>query len=246
MPRELFGNGTTPAALTRAFSRYTVLGSLALHLVIIAVVLIVPLFADDVLPRIDMGRVQFVNQVFTQPTVPPSMPAKPRVVPAVNPHAAPIDAPDRIIEEQPPVPANAVQGSFDAVGVNTGPPDFGNFGVNTGSPAPAPPPVVTPPRPQGPQRVGGAIRAPVRVNYVLPIYPQIAQQARVQGEVKIDATIGIDGRVQEAHVVSGSPLLADAALSAVRQWRYTPTTLNNQPIAVIMTVNVTFTLNPDR
>ena len=49
--------------------------------------------------------------------------------------------------------------------------------------------------------------------------------------------------MQEAHVVSGSPLLSDAALSAVRQWRYTPTTLNNQPIAVIMTVTVTFTLN---
>ena len=94
--------------------------------------------------------------------------------------------------------------------------------------------------------MGGAIRAPVRVNYVVPSYPQIAQAARVQGEVTIDATIGIDGRVQEARVVSGSPLLADAALSAVRQWRYTPTTLNNQPIAVIMTVKVTFTLNPDR
>jgi protein TonB len=241
MPRELFGNGTTPAALTRAFSRYTVLGSLALHLVIIAVVLIVPLFADDVLPRIDMGRVQFVNQVFTQPTVPPAAPVTPRVVQAVNPNAAPTVAPDRIIDEQPVVPANAVQGSFDAIGLNTGPADFGNFGVNTGSPTPAPP-VVTAPRPQGPQRVGGAIRAPVRVNYVLPIYPEIAQRARVEGEVKIDATIGVDGVVQEAHVVSGSPLLSDAALIAVRQWRYTPTTLNNQPVAVIMSVIVTFRL----
>jgi protein TonB len=246
MPRELFGNGTTPAALTRAFSRYTVLGSLALHLVIIAVVLIVPLFADDVLPRIDMGRVQFVNQVFTQPSIPPAAPSTPRVTPVVNHDAAPIEPPSRIIDEQPPVPANAVQGSFDTIGANTGPPDFGNFGVNAGTGTPAPPPVVTPPRPQGPQRVGGAIRAPVRVNYVVPSYPQIAQAARVQGEVTIDATIGIDGRVQEARVVSGSPLLADAALSAVRQWRYTPTTLNNQPIAVIMTVKVTFTLNPDR
>ena len=246
MPRELFGNGNTPAALTRAFSRYTVLGSLALHLVVIAVVLIVPLFADDVLPRIDMGRVQFVNQVFTEPSIPPSRPSTPRVTPVVNHDAAPIAPPDRIIDEQPPIPANAVQGSFEAVGVNTGTPDFGTLGVNTGTATPAPPPVITPPRPQGPQRVGGAIRAPVRINYVVPVYPQIAQQARVQGVVQIDATIGIDGLVKEAHVVSGSPLLADAALSAVRQWRYTPTTLNNQPIAVIMTVNVTFTLSPDR
>jgi protein TonB len=96
--------------------------------------------------------------------------------------------------------------------------------------------------PPKPVPVGGAIRAPRKVFDVLPVYPQIAQAARVEGDVIIQATIGVDGMVQEARVVSGRPLLNDAALNAVRQWRYTPTTLNNQPVAVIMTVTVAFRL----
>lgn len=243
MPRDLFGSGTMPTALTRAFSRYTVLGSLALHLVVIAVVLIVPLLADDVMPRLDMGRVQFVSQVFTPPS-PPAAVAPPQVRPAVSHDAAPILPPDRIRDPEPLQPANVAQGSFaiDAAAANTG---FGaDIGIALNNAAPAPPPVVTPPRPvqQGPVRAGGLIRQPVRTHYVAPVYPSIAQSARVEGQVQIEAIIGLDGVVQQARVVSGSPLLSDAALSAVRQWRYTPTTLNNQPVAVIMTVVVTFTL----
>jgi protein TonB len=244
MPRDLFGSGTRPTALTRAFSRYTVLGSLALHLVIIAVVLIVPLFADDVLPRVDMGRVQFVNQAFVQPpSVPPAASATPKVQPAVNHDAAPVVPPSRIIEEQQIPPVNAVIGSISDVTSVSGPVDVGAIGDTKGIAPPGPPPVVTPRQaPLGPQRVGGAIRQPVRTNYVAPVYPEIARVARVQGAVQIEAVIGTDGVVQQARVISGSPLLSDAALSAVRQWRYTPTTLNNQPISVIMTVTVTFTL----
>jgi protein TonB len=64
----------------------------------------------------------------------------------------------------------------------------------------------------------------------------------VEGEVEIEAVIGEDGRVREARVTRGKPLLDDAALAAVRQWAFTPTTLNGEPVAVIMTVTVVFTL----
>ena len=74
------------------------------------------------------------------------------------------------------------------------------------------------------------------------VYPPIAQSARVQGIVIIEATIGPDGKVRDAKVLRGQPLLNDAALSAVRQWEYTPTLLNGVPVPVIMTVTVTFTL----
>ena len=75
-----------------------------------------------------------------------------------------------------------------------------------------------------------------------PVYPPIAQSARVQGVVIIEAVIGPTGQVQEARVLRSIPLLDSAALDAVKQWEYTPTLLNGVPVPVIMTVTVNFTL----
>ena len=91
-------------------------------------------------------------------------------------------------------------------------------------------------------RVGGAIRQPTQIKKVNPVYPPIAQSARVQGVVIIEAIIGPDGRVTEAKVLRSIPLLDAAALDAVKQWVYTPTLLNGVPVPVIMTVTVNFTL----
>jgi protein TonB len=74
------------------------------------------------------------------------------------------------------------------------------------------------------------------------VYPPIAQQAKIQGAVVIEAIIDIDGKVREARVLRPLPMLDQAALDAVRQWEYEPTLLAGQPIAVVMTVTVTFTL----
>ena len=91
-------------------------------------------------------------------------------------------------------------------------------------------------------RVGGNIKPPTKTKDVRPVYPSIAQSARVQGVVIIEATIGPDGRVQEAKVLRSIALLDAAALDAVKQWVFTPTTLNGTPVPVIMTVTVNFTL----
>ena len=91
-------------------------------------------------------------------------------------------------------------------------------------------------------RVGGQIRAPQKVVNVAPVYPQEAQDAGVQGVVIIEAKIGADGSVAEAWVVRSIPMLDQAALDAVRQWRYSPTLLNGAPVPVIMTTTVNFTL----
>jgi protein TonB len=91
-------------------------------------------------------------------------------------------------------------------------------------------------------RVGGNIKAPQKVKDVRPTYPAIAQSARVQGVVIIEATIGPNGQVEEAKVLRSIPLLDAAALDAVKQWQFTPTTLNGVPVPVIMTVTVNFTL----
>jgi protein TonB len=104
----------------------------------------------------------------------------------------------------------------------------------------APPP--PPPPPPAPVRVGGQIKQPTQLKRVNPEYPAIAQSARVQGVVIIEAIIGPNGKVQEAKVLRSIPLLDAAALDAVKQWEYTPTMLNNMPVPVIMTVTVNFTL----
>ena len=74
-------------------------------------------------------------------------------------------------------------------------------------------------------------------------YPPIAQSARIQGIVIIEATIGADGQIVNARILRSVPLLDQAALDAVRQWQYTPTLLNGVPVPVIMTVTVAFTLS---
>src|ERR1019366_1085277 len=96
----------------------------------------------------------------------------------------------------------------------------------------APPP---PPPPPAPVRGGGGIKPPTQVKDVNPIYPPIAQSARVQGIVILEATIGPDGHVQDVHVLRSIPLLDNAAMDAVKQWVYTPTLLNKQPVPIIMT-----------
>jgi protein TonB len=244
MPRDLFNAGTTPATMTRGFSRYVVIGSaLLLHVGIVAVVLIVPLFADDVLPKPETSRIQYLDATFVAPNPPVAPPAVVRPVPVqvVNRDAAPIVPPERIREEQPDPRASYAIGALpnDAV---AGPSGLVGLGETVTNAAPAPPPMPAPPAPQKPFRPGSGIREPLKVKNVFPVYPQIAQAARVEGKVVIEATIGTDGTVQQARVVSGTPLLNDAALDAVRQWRYRPTLLNNQPVAVIMTVTVMFTL----
>ena len=92
-------------------------------------------------------------------------------------------------------------------------------------------------------RVGGDIKEPKKTRNVNPVYPKIAQAAKVSGVVILEATISKEGEVRDVKVLRSIPMLDNAALEAVRQWRYTPPLLNNVPVDVIMTVTVNFTLN---
>jgi TonB family protein len=97
----------------------------------------------------------------------------------------------------------------------------------------------------GALRVGGAIRAPQKIVNVNPVYPKEAQDARVQGVVIIETVIDEAGAVKEAWVLRSIPLLDQAALDAVRQWRYSPTLLNGVAKPVHMTATVNFTLSDE-
>jgi protein TonB len=100
----------------------------------------------------------------------------------------------------------------------------------------------TPPSTLPSESPGAQPAPPTRIRNVTPIYPAMAQAARVSGAVLIEATIGPDGKVQSARVLRSIPLLDQAALDAVRQWEYTPTLHNGEPVSVTMTVTVNFAL----
>jgi protein TonB len=110
---------------------------------------------------------------------------------------------------------------------------------------PPPPPKVEVQKPKEIQRirVGGNVQQAKLIYAPKPVYPPLAKQARIQGVVRLQAVIGVDGTIQNLQVLSGHPLLIPAALEAVRQWRYQPTLLNGEPVEVITQIDVNFTLS---
>ena len=130
---------------------------------------------------------------------------------------------------------------------------FAAAGGRVGAPESAPPPPPPPPPPPdgdatappwatGALRVGGAILQPTKTKHINPVYPAAAQDAKVQGVVILETLIGVDGKITNARVLRSVPMLDQAALDAVMQWEFTPTRLNGQPVPVLMTVTVQFTL----
>jgi protein TonB len=163
-------------------------------------------------------------------------PAPAKTAVNVEPTFVPTQAPSTIEPEPPALSVVASQGV---------PADWMN-GLT--SPLAAPPVVAkpavaeTPARPSGPVPVGGDIRPPERLGYVPPAYPDIARIAHVEGTVVLEATIDEWGVVKNVVVRQSVPLLDKAAIDAVSKWRYAPTRLNGQPIAIVMRVTVTFRL----
>jgi protein TonB len=242
MPATLFDQTPTRRGADTARPLGLVMLSVVLHAGALAFVIGLQLTTSLRGPAI-MSRLEaFVAPAPAQPVEPPS-PAQARSAtpaPAVS-VAAPAVAADSIAPE----PARAVPAAFGR-GVPSG------FGLPTGTAGDvlgeltwpnaagtiAPPP----PAPRTPARVGGDIRAPARVSYVPPAYPRIAQLTRVEGDVVIEATIDEAGRVSHVIVRQSVPLLDRAAIDAVSEWRYTPTRLNGEPVAVVMLVTVSFRL----
>jgi protein TonB len=230
MPRDLFGDVTRPSISIGNRKWYTVPLSLISHSAIVLVIVAIPILAPAMMPSVFADdEVEFIRVL--PPPLPPPLPAKAveiTDVPPDGPPPIPVEAPSGFAPEKPPVDA----GWEDrATGTVPGPIDI----IFT---PPPPPEVKQPP----PVRVGGGVRTPIKTRDVSPVYPALAQAARVQGIVIIEATIGADGRVINARILRSVQLLDQAALDAVRQWEFTPTLLNGVPVPVIMTVTVHFTL----
>ncbi len=161
----------------------------------------------------------------------------------VAPTQIPKDIPPPV-DEPPVVGVSGVVGGIPGGvtgGVVGGVPGGVVGGVLGGVPPPPPPP---PPRPvkREPIRVGGNVQESKLIKRVEPVYPELAKRARVSGVVILQVTVDEEGNVAEIRVMRGHPLLDDEAIRAVKQWKYSPTLLNGEPVPVIATVTVIFNL----
>ena len=213
--------------------------SIAVHLLAIVIVFVVPLAAPVVLSVPSSPLPPFIKAAAMP--APPAPPPRASRVPSTAPSAAVATvAPPAILPEveQPIAPS----GLTDPFGVVVAPVDTSGLGMVTKPiELPATPPS---PHPAGPVRVGELLVPPRKLVDVRPVYPEIARQARVEGIVILEAILDRRGRVRQVRVTRSSPLLDHAAIDAVRQWQYSPSTLHGQPVGVLMTITITFMLQP--
>ena len=104
---------------------------------------------------------------------------------------------------------------------------------------------VTPPQ-REPLRVGGNVQMSKLIFRAEPVYPERAKKAHIAGQVTLAVTVNEKGQVWDVQVSSGDPILAEAAVSAVKQWQYSSTLLNGQPVPVMTAVTVEFSLGGDQ
>jgi protein TonB len=220
---------------TRPFGTVSI--SIALHAIALGVLVALQLSTGLAGPTI----VSHLRAFAVEPDLPKPPPVATTPAPStpavsLDSSAAPLSAPSAIEPEPPGLPVAASSGvpsdwMTGATPSLTAPPAVAR---------PATPDV--PARPSGPVPVGGDIRPPERLTYVPPSFPEIARVAHVEGRVVLEATIDEWGVVKNVVVRQSVPLLDKAAIDAVSKWRYAPTRLNGQPIAIVMMVTVTFTL----
>ncbi len=206
-----------------------------LHAALALAVVVVPILAGGQLPAPASGvRVFFTEPMVMAPPPPPPPAAAARATrPRTEPPSAPsLTVPMAVPENVVPEAADLGSESAEPGGVEGGVPGGVVGGIVEALPEAAPPPRLV--------HAGGAIREPTKVKHVNPVYPEVAARAMVQGNVVVELQISTEGRVTEARVVQGIPLLDAAALAAVRQWVYTPPLVDGVPVRLIMTVTVRF------
>lgn len=226
----------------------TTLVSFIFQVVLIGVLVILPLVFTEALPK------QQLMTFLVAPPPPPPPPPPPAAVPIkavkvvqtdiINGQLrTPTKIPEKvqmIKEEEAPPPVMSAGGVVGGVpgGVPGGQMGGVIGGIISSTPV-AVPKVATPQR----VRVSQGVSQGLLIRKVQPPYPPLARQARIQGQVILQAEISKDGSIENLRLISGHPMLAPAAIEAVKQWRYKPYMLNGEPVAVETTVMVNFTLS---
>lgn len=245
----MFEDSLIESAGTRGGKRRgaTTLFSFILQGLLIGVLILIPLIYTEALPK------QQLMTFLVAPPPPPPPPPPPAAQPVVKVQKiisemdqgelrTPTKIPEKVkmIKEEETPPAAAIGGVVGGVpgGVPGGQMGGVIGGIISSTPV-AVPKVATPQR----VRVSQGVSQGLLIHQVKPTYPPLARQARIQGAVVLQALIAKDGTIQNLHVVSGHPMLAPAAVEAVKQWRYKPYFLNGEPVEVETQITVNFTLS---
>ena len=216
--------------------------AIILHVVVIGSAVALSLWYIEEIPDPPIP-VSFYVQAAPPPPPPPPPPkaAAPKAQPKVeqppsNQMVAPVVIPDAL----PKPSADTGGGEGVEGGVEGGVPGGVMGGVLGGVPGGV---LGGIPGAEEPMRVGGEVKEPIEISRVRPQYPEAARKARMQGVVILEAIITKEGSVADVRVLRGiNPLLDNAAMRAVQQWKYKPATFNGRPVPVYLTVTVTFTL----
>src|SRR6185437_6694547 len=222
----------------RTNQKYTTTISFLIEAVIVGFLILLPLLITEALPLHQLN-----SFLVAPPPPPPPPPPAAAPVPKVQKISevvngelrAPSKIPKeiKIIKEEEAPPATGVMGGV--VGGVPGGQVGGVIGSIVGSTA-APPKMATPQK----LRVSSGVAEGNLIRKIEPQYPPMAKVAHIQGDVVLAATISKSGVIENLHVVSGHPILAQAAMDAVKQWKYKPYLLNGEPVEVETTVKVTF------
>jgi protein TonB len=227
---------------------WTSLISFGLQVGIIIVMILVPLIFTEALPRTQL--MTFLVAPPPPPPPPPPAAAPVKIVKVIQTDIVngelrtPTKIPQKvqmIKEDEAPPPVTSMAGVVG--GVPGGVPG-GQMGgviggiVNAASNLPVPK-IATPQR----IRVSSGVQSGLLVKKTQPVYPPLARQARIQGVVILQAQISKEGNIENLQLISGHPMLAPAAIEAVKQWKYKPYLLNGEPVEVETQVQVNFTLS---
>jgi len=221
-------------------------GALALQCLLLLAVVVIPLFHTDPLPKR-----QTLTTLYLQP--PPAaagnatkLRAPTLASPSIStPTSTHIPAPVHKTQEAPPPPVGTTDGVVGGIpsGVVGGIPG-GALSEALSSTRSAPVPVKTlDPTPVKRIRVAARVVEANLIHDVPPQYPPEAGRARLEGPVVLMAVIGQDGSVKDVRVESGLPILAQAAIDAVKQWRYKPYLIDGEPVEVDSRITINFTLS---
>ncbi len=233
----------------RTKTPWTTAAGFIFQALLLGMAVLVPMIWTDVLPA---GQLKSLLVAPPPPPPPPPPPAEApkavqvRIIPRqfdAGRLMAPKSVPTQIAqisesELPPPSAGGGVPGGLGS----------GASGVLSGLLGGSAPMLAPPPPPKKEEKViqriqvGGKVQEARLINRIIPTYPPLARSTRIQGHVILSAIISKEGTIQELRLVSGHPMLAPAAMEAVKKWIYKPTLLNEEPVEVSTEIDVNFTL----
>ena len=217
-------------------------GALVFLSVLLAALIIIPLYHTEALPKMER-----LTMLYLQPPAAAGGVRKFQAPTPVSPHiptSADITAPVQKVPEAPPAPVETSGGVVGGIpGGVVGGISSGMLNAVVGARSMPVPAKTLDPTPVKRIRVASRVVEANLIHDVPPQYPPEAGRARIEGAVVLLAVIGMDGTVKDVRVESGLPILAQAAIEAVKQWRYRPYMINGEPVEVDSRITISFTLS---